>query len=136
MKRTIAALTLALGTALGFSTHASAQQDTVAVTVPFNFAIAGQVLPQGEYRIATDGGFISVRDNEQKPHLFLRGVPGEPSKDGRTALVFDNVDGNYFLRKIVTTAGGINMEFDESKLERKTRTSEVTRSVYADNFGR
>lgn len=136
MKHAIAVFSLALGIGIGFTPHASAQQDTVVVNVPFDFAIAGKLLPQGEYRIATDGGFISVRDSELKPHRFLRGVPGDPSKDGRTALVFDNVDGNYFLRKIVTTDGGMNMEFNESKLERKTKTSENSRSIYADNSGR
>ena len=136
MKRIVAVFTLALGIALGFTPHASAQQHTVVVNVPFDFAIAGQVLPQGEYRIATDGGFIAVRDSELKSHRFLRGVPGEPAKDGRSALVFDNVDGNYFLRKIVTSADSMNMEFNESKLERKTRTSEHSRSIYAENSGR
>lgn len=136
MKRTIAVLALALGIALGFTPHASAQRATVVANVPFDFSIAGQILPQGEYRIAADGNFLSIQDSELKPHRFLLGVPGEPSKDGKTALVFDDVDGNYFLRKIVTTAGGINMEFDESKLERKIRTSETPRSIYADVSGR
>lgn len=136
MKRTIVVFTLALGIALAFTPHASAQQNTVIVTVPFDFAIAGTVLPQGEYRITTDGDFLSVKDNEQNTQRFLRGTKGEPSKDDRSALVFDNVDGNYFLRKIVSTANNMNMEFDESNLERKTRTSERSRSIYAQTSGR
>jgi hypothetical protein len=136
MKRTIAVFALALGMTLGFSPHASAQQDTVVVTVPFDFSIGGRVLPQGEYHIATDGGFLSIRDSEQKTHRFLRGVPGDASKDGRSVLVFDNVDGNYFLRKIATGRSNMNMEFSESTLERNTRNSEHSRSIFAENSGR
>jgi len=136
MKRTIAVFTFALGIALAFTPHASAQQNTVIVTVPFDFAIGGKVLPQGEYRISTDGDFLTVKDNEQNTQLFLRGTKGEPSKDDHSALVFDNFDGNYFLRKIVSTADNMNMEFDESNLERKTRTSESSRSILAQVSGR
>lgn len=136
MKRTIAVLTLALGMAFGFTSHASAQQGTVSVTVPFDFAVAGQVLPQGDYRIGTFGNFVSFRDGEQKTHLFVRGFDGDASTDGRSVLVFDNVEGNYFLRKIQTTSSNMNIEFPESNLEYKSRTSESSRSIYAQNSGR
>ena len=136
MKRTIAVFVLALGITLGFTPHASAQQNMVVVTVPFDFSIGSRVLPQGEYRIAPDGSFLSISDSEQRAHRFLKGVPGEPSKDGRSVLVFDNVDGKYFLRKIATNSSSMNMEFEESNLERKSRSSERSRSVFAESSGR
>ena len=136
MKHPIAVLTLALGMALGFTFHASAQQHVVNVTVPFDFAVDGQVLPQGNYRIGTDGDFLLFKDSGEATHLFLRGFKGDASKDGRSALVFDNVKGNYFLRKIVTTSDNLNMDFRQSDLEQKTATSEGSRSIYAQNSSR
>lgn len=136
MKRSIAVLTLALGMALGFTSHASAQQGAVSVKIPFDFTVGGRVLPQGNYQIGTDRDFLSFKDNDLKTHVFLRGLTGDASKDGRSVLVFDNVEGNYFLRKIVTTADNLNMEFPQSDLERKTKTSEGTRNIYARTSGR
>ena len=136
MKRTIAAAILALGMSIGFTSHASAQEGVVLVTVPFDFAVGGRVLPQGSYRIAADRGFLAFRNAELKTSIFSRGFHGETSKNGKTLLVFDDVKGNYFLRKIVTVSDGMSMEFPLSNFERKTRKSEDTRNIYGETSSR
>ena len=105
------------------------------MNVPFDFAIEGQVLPQGNIVSRPTEVSSRLEIGIEVSSLSPRGSGGT-AKDGRSALVFDNVDGNYFLRKIVTSADNMNMEFNASKLERKTRTSEHSRNIYAENSGR
>jgi hypothetical protein len=136
MKRTIAAASLALAMSLGFTSHASAQAGQVVAQIPFDFAVGGHVLPQGSYHIVGAGNLLAFRNAEQKTSIFNRGLNGETSTDGKTVLVFDDVNGNYFLRKIVTVSDGMSMEFPVSNLESKIRKPESTRSVYGDISGR
>jgi hypothetical protein len=133
MKRTLAVVTLVLGMSLGFTSRSSAQEGTVIVTVPFDFAVEGRVLPQGTYHITSDTNFLTFKNDEQKTNLFSRGIPAEGTADGHTKLVFDDVNGNYFLRKIVTEAVNMNMDFPRSKVQRKT---ELSRNIYAETSSR
>jgi len=130
MKRTIAAAVLAQAIGLGLTSHASAQTGQVVATIPFDFAIGGHVLPQGSYHIEDMGNFIAFRSAEQKSSIFSRGLRGKTSADGKTVLFFDDVNDQYFLRKIVTVSVGMSMEFPVSNLEGKIRNSDSTRSVY------
>jgi hypothetical protein len=136
MNRIIASAVLALGMGLGFTSHASAQASAVVVTVPFDFALQGRVLPQGTYRIASTGGFLGFKNASQHTSLFAQGVRTEASKDAKSVLVFDNVEGNYFLRKIVTFSSTLSVDFPRSDLERKTRESVTSRSIYAETSSR
>jgi hypothetical protein len=133
MKRTIAVVALVLGMSLGFTSRSSAQGGTVIVTVPFDFAIEGRVLPQGTYHITSDTNFVTFKSGEQKTNFFTRGIRGDGSADGQTKLVFDDVKGSYFLRKIVTVSDNMNMDFPRSNLQTKT---EHSRSIYAETSGR
>jgi hypothetical protein len=136
MKCTIVTAILVLGMSLGFSPHASAQQPKVLVTVPFDFAVGGRTLPQGSYEIVSDHAFIAFRNADQKITMYIAGQHGQTAKDGRTVLVFDDVKGDYFLRKIVTVSDAMSMEFPLSKLESQTRNSESARTVYGETSGR
>jgi hypothetical protein len=136
MKRTIALAILALGMSLGFISHASAQATSVRVTVPFDFAVEGNILPQGTYQIGTSGGFLGFKNASQHASLFAQGLPGAVSKDGRSVLVFDKVQGKYFLRKIVTFSGPLSVDFQRSKQDSKTRESAELRSIYAETSSR
>ena len=136
MKRTIAAAIFALAMSLGFSSNASAQAGQVVATIPFDFAVGGRVLPQGAYHIEGTGNLVAFRNAELETSIFTRGFQGETSTDGKTVLVFANVNGNYFLRKIVTVSNGMSMEFPVSNLENKIRKPESTRSVYGETAGR
>jgi hypothetical protein len=133
MKRTIAVVALVLGMSLGFTSRSSAQEGTVIVTVPFDFAVEGRVLPQGTYHITSDSNFVTFKSGELKTHLFTRGLRADGSSDGQTKLVFDDVNGNYYLRKIVTVAQNMNMDFPRSNQESKT---EHSRNIYAETSGR
>ena len=136
MKRTIALATLALGMSFGFTSHASAQATAVSATVPFDFAVEGRVLPKGTYQIGNSGGFLAFKNAGQHTSLFTRGLPGVASKDGRSVLIFDKVQGNYFLRKIVTLSGALSVDFPLSDLESRTKESGTSFSIYAETSSR
>ena len=133
MKRTVAVVALVLGMSLGFTSRSSAQEGTVIVTVPFDFAVEGRVLPQGTYRITSDTNFVTFKNGELKTNLFTRGFRADASADGQTKLVFDDVNGNYFLRKIVTVAENMSMDFPRSNQKTKAENS---RNIYAETSGR
>ncbi len=136
MKHLIAVATLVLGMSLGFTSHASAQEDIARVTVPFDFAVGNRVLPQGTYHIDSDGAFLAFNNPEKGASLFTFRSPGEASKDGKSMLVFDKLEGQYFLRKIVSPSEHKSVDFPISTLEEKTKESEGTRDTYAENSNR
>ena len=108
MKRIITAAILMIGTTLGVSNRASAQEPAVRADVPFDFAVGSHVLPAGNYQIAAHGD----------------------------SLVFDHVGGQYFLRRIVSTNAKVSADFPMSKLETKSEEIAETRSIYATTSSR
>jgi hypothetical protein len=134
MKRVLAAAVLSLGLGLSFTTHASAQT-TVRATVPFDFAVGERVLPHGTYLIGTDGSFTSFKTQEGKTSLFLVASPGVPT-DGAPKLVFDDINGNYFLRDIVTDRTPTTSHFAVSKLEKELKESRRALNIYAETSSR
>src|SRR6478609_10307494 len=131
MKRIITAAILVLGISLGISNRASAQDGGIRVTVPFDFAVGNRILPQGTYHISSDGGFLAFNNSDRKTSMFTPGVRNEGSKDGKSMLVFDNVNGQYFLRDIYSIYARTSVTFPKSRLERKTQEAPAIRNIYA-----
>jgi len=136
MKRIITAAILVLGISLGISNRASAQDGGIRVTVPFDFAVGNHILPQGTYRIASDGNFLAFNNSDRKASLFMPGIRNEGAKDGKSMLVFDDVNGQYFLRNIYSSYARTSVAFPKSKLEQKSQEAPAIRNVYAENSSR
>jgi hypothetical protein len=137
MKRIITLAILSIGASLGINNYASAQEAAVKVNVPFDFAVGTHVLPSGTYRIAAQGNFLEFDRADRKTSLFILGEPGERAQEGQQSkLVFDNVQGRYFLRKIETKSAKTSAEFPVSKLETKSKELAQSRSIYAETSSR
>ena len=80
---------------------ANAQRAT-QVTVPFEFTVAGQILPPGDYRVSINegGDLVTLRGYGVSPIIFLTSQ-GDNFRDERNVLRFQNYRGEWSLRQIV-----------------------------------
>jgi len=140
MKRIITVAILMIGASLGVGNRASAQEPALKVDVPFEFAVGNHVLPAGNYQIAAHGDSLFFDNHEQRAELFTIATAGDTATDGQSKLIFDNVQGKYFLRRIVSTSQETSAAFPVSKLEKQSRevaeSNVGIRSIYAETSSR
>jgi hypothetical protein len=136
MKRIIVSVILVFGATVGLATRASAQEDVVCAKVPFSFEVGGQVLPSGVYRIEPRGDFLLFENKEGNTGVFANAYHGETSTNGKDTLTFDVVDGQYFLRKIVSETADTSADFPRSKLEKKAQELRASHQTIAATMGR
>jgi hypothetical protein len=77
-------------------------QHTTQVTVPFEFAAAGRIMPPGDYRVTFNESDDLLR--LQEPNLssiILMTVPGDRFKDERNVLRFQRYGDEWSLRQVV-----------------------------------
>lgn len=91
----------------GLSMAARAQvRDQIAVTIPFEFVVAGKTLPAGTYNVnrVTDAYPRTLILHSFENHTSVLVVPSQV--EGRSAdkvhVSFERVGGQYFLSKIET----------------------------------
>jgi hypothetical protein len=119
MKRIITLAIFIVGVSLAMTNRISAQNSSVTVQVPFDFAVGDHVLPKGTYKIQPDGDFLLFNSKEHSASSFFANAwHGDASIDGRSVLSFDVVDGQHFLRKIAATSSTTSADFPVSKLEK------------------
>jgi hypothetical protein len=79
---------------------------------------------------------VGFKNSERKTSLFTQGIRNEGAKDGKSMLVFDNVNGQYFLRNIYSVYARTSVAFPKSKLEQKSQEAPAIRNIYAENSSR
>lgn len=97
MAKFIGALALLLA-----AVSANAQSAT-QVTVPFEFTVAGQILPPGDYRVSLNegGNLVKLSGQGIRPVVFLTSQ-GDRFQDERNVLRFQrHGDGEWALRQVV-----------------------------------
>jgi hypothetical protein len=119
--RTVSVLSL-LFMLTAASTHAQSAK-TIDVTIPFEFNVAGKLLPAGEYIVRratqnTDEGWQVLRKDGGAGAFFLTmyiqaGVVNENSR-----LVFNRYDDQYFLSQIWTAGNSDARGLAKSPRER------------------
>lgn len=134
MKRIITIGFLIATTFFQMTPQLNAQAGVLRARVPFPFAVGNQVLPPGAYEIKRQGSFIRLQNRDRQIGIFVLPAPGDRSYDGRSRLMFDSLDGTYFLRKIVTTSSMTSLDFPKFKLEK--RANESGSSIFVRNSGR
>jgi hypothetical protein len=121
MKRIIATFALFAAAAIGPVTRVSAQEPALKATVPFDFTVGDQLLPPGTYQIITpvpsSRVLIEIKGKGISAYAFV--LPNNKSTDGQTKLVFDKVDGQYFLKEVVS--GSITAALPKSDLEKRVQ---------------
>jgi hypothetical protein len=97
--RNIAKLLVALALMLA-AISANAQQ-TTQVTVPFEFAAAGHILPPGDYRVSfNEGSELMTLRGPDLSSIILMTAPGDRLKDERNVLRFQRYGDEWSLRQV------------------------------------
>jgi hypothetical protein len=126
MKRIIAAALLAVSTFSASSIFA--QTRALKADVPFGFSVGGAQLPADTYLITSvSSGIVMIRNAKGGPSAMVTTLPGESRPTGSNKLVFARYGEQYFLHRIVCSAGvGVNVDIPTSKQEKKIRSERST----------
>ena len=95
---------------LGLGARADEPEDTVIVKVPYDFVVAGQVLPGGTYRVSrVDGprGSRELQISSYETHTNVLLVPTvfDDAQTGNPQISLQHVGDTYFLNAIRTPIG-------------------------------
>lgn len=102
----------------------TAQQEEFDATVPFQFSAGNRTLPPGEYRISRRNAFLHIENRKDYAAAIILTSSGEPSGDGGVHLVFDEVNEQHFLRRVVAPASLGSIELAVSSAEKKAKLND------------
>ena len=108
-------------TALLLATAAHAQSTNVTASVPFDFVVANQAYPAGDYAvksISNTGVPILIRNSDEaEKGIVLSGSCSSVKPSTTTKLVFHRMGGQYFLYQVWQEGNTTGREFPLSKRE-------------------
>jgi hypothetical protein len=112
---------------------AVAQTHEMTATIPFDFVVAQQSLPAGEYRLVIHGRSMLIRFDSVNvapgPKLFAMYMNGGVSKDQNPCLIFNRYGNRYFLSRFwmgtTTNYFQLNSAPAEIGLARNTKPEET-----------
>jgi hypothetical protein len=109
---------LALG--LLFATASAYAQTALKANVPFNFIVAGNTLPAGEYTIQsldTNAGVLIIRGSDKSQKMVMANSCASAKPSDTTKLVFHRYGDRYFLSQIWTAGNASGAELPPSRRE-------------------
>ena len=107
-------------TALLLATAVHAQSTYVTASVPFDFVVADQTYPAGDYAvksISNTGVPILIRNSDKAEGLALSVACSSVKPSTTTKLVFHRMGGQYFLYQVWQEGQTTGREFPLSKTE-------------------
>lgn len=96
----------------------TAQEIVFRADVPFQFSVDDKTLPAGTYRLIRQGEFLQVENEKQSAGAFAMLFAGDSSHSGHDVLIFDRVNGTYFLRTIDDSSSGRCIQLPVSRTEK------------------
>ncbi len=94
---------------------------SLKANIPFQFEVAGQTLPAGQYYVERGNhpSAVVFRDAERRPRLSVLTSGLISRRDGGQAvLVFDRYDNRYFLRQVWEDGRQAGVQMPRSGAER------------------
>jgi len=111
----------------------AAQSLVLTANVPFEFNLAGKVMPAGEYLFQMDTGsaVLRVRNFDADASAISLGVPASDSwrRTNGAKITFNRYGDTYFLSTVVNGYSGAGFEAPISKSER-----ELARTASAQKY--
>lgn len=107
------------------------QELNVRARVPFDFVLANNVYPAGEYTVQAmpaDSFLLRVRNKDEQKSVTTVSIlvaPSNPAK--QTMLVFRRLGNTYFLHRVWSAESSVGREFPRSPTE--TRAARNTTST-------
>jgi hypothetical protein len=110
---------IALGFGLLFATAAVNAQGLVRADIPFNFVVANQALPAGQYvvRPTTPGMLIIQSSDGSKAASSITYACGGGAPSKLTELVFHRVGNQYFLSQVQIEGYAQGRELPKNRTE-------------------
>jgi hypothetical protein len=126
MKR-ITAIALFAMASFALAGKSFAQNHKVQATVPFDFTVAGKLLPAGTYLIKKqDNTDVIVIANLDKPISALGLVNPDSNKSHKGGkLTFHKYGDQYFLSEILCDSADVNVQMPTTKKEEKVRLQQA-----------
>ncbi len=96
---------------------------TILASIPFPFVIQGKQLPAGKYSFSRDVGnpaVLEIRSQDGTQSMLVLTESAETMKTpDQTDLVFDKIDGKYFLAKLRSSGNVLGWQIPEVKAEQR-----------------
>jgi len=106
---------------LAFGSAAHAQEVNLRAKVPFNFVLADNVYPAGEYALQTvmanNTSLYIKSEAKAKPALLLTDLQTNSTPAKHTELLFHRIGNTYFLYQVWVAGSEVGREFPRSKTE-------------------
>jgi hypothetical protein len=109
-----------LGLGLLFATASAYAQTALQANVPFNFIVAGNTLPAGEYTIRsldTNARVLVIRGSDESQKMVMANSCASAKPSDTTKLVFHRYGDRYFLSQIWTAGNSSGAELPPSRRE-------------------
>ena len=111
---------LGLGLLLAVSA-AQAQETRVKANIPFDFVVGNQILPAGEYLVASEGSTnqtIVIRSDDSKTAILsLTNSCSSSKPSDMSKLVFHRLANRYFLSQVWVEGNSSGWQLPHSKAE-------------------
>ena len=138
-KHCLRILIAVLGVAgLGAATKAQSL-DKITVNVPYEFVVAGQTLPAGNYivdRGADDNlNTLILSSFENHVNTFFVANQAESIPDGKAEVVFEQIDGQHFVSQIKTAEHVFTIPVTRSQIMEATAKSHGGSSAMGSSAG-
>ena len=123
MKKQYLTVLFTLICVFGLGLGAQAQEeDSVLAKIPYDFVVAGEVLPAGTYRVSridTTGSSraLEIRSYETRASALLIPTVFDDFQTGHAQLNFEHVGNKYFLSAIETPIGTYDITIPPSAIE-------------------
>jgi hypothetical protein len=123
MKRLVGFLSVAMLVAV-VAVPLAAQTIRLTASVPFEFMVAGRILPAGDYTVgsvgSTGSGAIEVSNgNSAVISLTNNSSVSSKSSSGQALLIFHRYGDQYFLARVVDGNRGAGLEILPSHTEKE-----------------
>jgi hypothetical protein len=107
MKRITAVALLTILNGCAGIVRASAQENGVRATIPFDSSVSNLLLPLGTYVLKVDApNVISIFNCEKHTTVLSLSMAREKPKGGEGKLIFNRYRGQHFLSRIHKEGGG------------------------------
>jgi hypothetical protein len=119
---------------------ASAQVEgaVTRATIPFDFSVRGKTLPAGQYEVREtmdgSGTFRIANVKHNRDSVMFETEPVIANEvPNRSELVFDQLDGNYYLAKVFAAGDATGIEAMPSRQERRLERETMGQGVKAES---
>ena len=120
MKGTASRAFALLGISLVVGVASAGAQGRISVDIPFDFIVAGSVLPAGTYEVSpvfADGVALQIRSHDCKSGVVFLATNVYANREETPRMVFHKYGSRYFLNQLWMDGSGIGHQLPKTRAE-------------------